>query len=115
MNADGSNETRLRPGDSDYVPSYSPAWSPGASRILFQTYSGGWEIYAMDTDGSNLNRLTFNEYFDESPAWSADGARIAFHTDRDGNFEIYAMNANGSGQTRLTFNETADKNPAWSP
>ncbi len=51
---------------------------------------------------------------DRDPAWSPDGNRIAFATDRDGNFEIYLMNADGTGQTRLTSHPAADRNPAWS-
>ena len=31
------------------------------------------------------------------PAWSADGQRIAFVSNRDGNFEIYVTNADGHG------------------
>ena len=38
------------------------------------------------------------------PAWSPDGRRIAFVSDRDGNFEVYVMNADGSGQRNLTRN-----------
>ncbi|MCH8226405.1 MAG: PD40 domain-containing protein, partial [Chloroflexi bacterium] len=49
------------------------------------------------------------------PAWSPDGARIAFYSFRDGNGEIYTMNADGSNQTRLTFNDSSDWYPAWSP
>ena len=51
---------------------------------------------------------------EESPAWSPDGSRIAFMSDRDGNFEIYVMNADGSGPTRLTKNPESDAYPVWS-
>ena len=34
-------------------------------------------------------------------AWSPDGTKIAFTSDRDGNFEIYVMNADGTNPTRL--------------
>ncbi len=36
------------------------------------------------------------------PAWSPDGRKIAFVSDRDGNSGIYLMNTDGSGQRRLT-------------
>jgi TolB protein len=36
------------------------------------------------------------------PAWSPDGRRLAFGSDRDGDLEVYVMNADGSGQRRLT-------------
>ena len=39
------------------------------------------------------------------PAWSPDGAKIAFISDRDGSSEIYIMDADGSNQTRLTETE----------
>ena len=49
----------------------------------------------MNADGSGVTRLTYNDVNDLSPAWSPDGRRIAFSSDRDGNFEIYVMNAAG--------------------
>ena len=36
---------------------------------------------------------------DGSPAWSPDGRRIAFYSERDGNADIYVMSADGSGVT----------------
>lgn len=48
-------------------------------------------------------------------AWSADGRRIAFMSERDGNPEIYRMNADGSAPTRLTFDPAVDADPTFSP
>ena len=60
-------------------------------------------------------RLTDNDAFDAAPAWSPDGRRIAFDSDRDGNWQIYVMNADGSGVTSLTDNDAPEGFPAWSP
>jgi len=50
------------------------------------------------------------------PAWSPDGSKIAFMSDRDGgDIEIYVMNADGSHQTRLTNSPGRDAHPSWSP
>ncbi len=69
----------------------------------------------MNADGSGVTNLSNHRADDFGPAWSPDGSRIAFSSDRDGNFEVYVMNADGSGQTRLTDNPGIDTNPAWSP
>ena len=54
--------------------------------------------------------------FDGDPAWSPDGSKIAFTSERDnGDREIYVMNADGSGQFRLTASPGFDENPSWSP
>src|SRR5438093_1118610 len=42
------------------------------------------EIYTMNPDGSQPVRLTHSFGADVEPAWSADGTRIAFHSERDG-------------------------------
>jgi Tol biopolymer transport system component len=69
----------------------------------------------MNADGTSVTRLTVNPTDDYDPAWSPDGKRLAFGSERDGNPEIYVMNADGTDVTRLTNNPAVDYQPAWSP
>jgi TolB protein len=69
----------------------------------------------MKADGSDVRRLTSGPGMDMRPAWSPDGKRLAFTSNRDGNYEIYLVNADGSGLRRLTHNPERDDYPAWHP
>jgi Tol biopolymer transport system component len=73
------------------------------------------EIFAVNSDGTDLTNLTKSPGADDTPAWSPDGSKIAFGSYRDGNWEIYVMNPDGSGPTRLTTDPTDDEQPVWSP
>ena len=64
---------------------------------------------------STFVRLTNNNAWDAGAAWSPDGKRIAFCSNRDGKVEIYVMNADGSDVKRLTNNLSDDFGPKWSP
>jgi len=98
-----------------YLP-MSPPPPMTCSRIAFDsTRDGNYEIYVMNSDGSNQTRLTNNSTNDARASISADGNKIAFGSNRDGNYEIYLMNADGSGQIRLTDNPADDFIPNFSP
>jgi Tol biopolymer transport system component len=65
----------------------------------------------MNADGSDKTNISDGPENDYDPAWSPDGARIAFssyrfHDNEDAasNQDIYTMNADGSDVTRLTDN-----------
>ncbi|MAF11216.1 hypothetical protein CMK11_12260, partial [Candidatus Poribacteria bacterium] len=61
--------------------------------------------------------LTLNAGFkDEEPAWSPDGAQIAFESERDGNNEIFVMQADGASPTQLTVTDVGSQDlPSWAP
>ena len=93
----------------------SPAWS-SSNRIAFTGMNDKqFDIYTIDSDGSNLRRLTHNQGKNEDPCWSADGRYIVFSSNRDGGYHLYIMNANGQNQRRITFLEGEETSPSWSP
>jgi len=77
---------------------------------------GRFQIYLIDAGGSEPVDLTGTPSFsNRAPAWSPDGTRIAFTSNREDGWEIYVMYADGSGVTRLTYDPEGADLPAWSP
>jgi Tol biopolymer transport system component len=76
----------------------------------------------MNVGSSGVKRLTRDFALDDQPAWSPDGARIAFVSTREPASvpgqawnAIYVMNADGSHVHRMTPLGVTDYSPAWSP
>ena len=72
MGADGSSAHQVSPPGGN---SQGPSFSPDGARIAFTAYfdrfndENGCEIYVVRTDGSDLRRLTNNDYCDYQPRW----------------------------------------------
>ncbi|MBQ11878.1 MAG: hypothetical protein CMJ45_10045, partial [Planctomyces sp.] len=101
----------------------NPAWSPDGTKITYQSFEhardnedqGGTEIYVMDVDGGNRVRLTDNSWRDDYPSWSADGGKVVFMSDSQGDEkeQIYVVDADGANLRQVTG--TGDNTaPAWS-
>lgn len=73
------------------------------------------DIYVVGADGKGLRQLTDDAYRDRHPVFSADGRRLAFHSDRSGRYDIWTIETDGSNLTQLT-KTTGDTTiePLWS-
>ncbi|MCH8062591.1 MAG: PD40 domain-containing protein [Chloroflexi bacterium] len=110
-NPDGVNEFQL----TDQLD-YSPVWAPGSRKIAFLSKRDGTpDIYVIDTETGDLQRITESEAEEYDVSWSPRGDRLLFVSDQDGSPEIYTISANGKGLQRLTHNTVKDVQPVWSP
>jgi len=75
-----------------------------------------FQLYGIERSNlAQLSKLTPDTTSASDPAFSPDGSRIAFVSQRDGNAEIYVMNADGTGSTRITNDPQADGRPSFTP
>jgi TolB protein len=93
----------------------SMALSPDGSRIAFaMDVAGNFEIFVMQSDGSQVTQLTNHPGLDLLPSWSPNGQKLVFARTRQdfSGIDIYVMDANGGNQTLLADN---GDNPRWAP
>ncbi|HMI87990.1 MAG TPA: PA domain-containing protein, partial [Polyangiaceae bacterium] len=83
-NADGSEPVQLTYLDA---ASFGPFWHPSQKRIVFASNYGDpkgreFDLFAVNIDGTNLERVTSAPGFDGFPMFSPDGHYLAFSSNR---------------------------------
>jgi len=87
---------------TDHDTDTAPAPSPDGRQVAFMSRrDGNWEIYLINSDGSNMRRLTDNPAEDGLPVWSPDGRVLAFASNRGEGWAVWAMLPNGLGLRQL--------------
>ena len=98
----------------------APAWSPDGRRLTFSTIAeparavdgkpiGQQDVWAIDADGTNRQRLTDGNWMNLTPVWSVDG-RVYFISDRGGHDAVWSVRA-PRGTPSIAGNDGADNDP----
>ncbi|PYT01974.1 MAG: hypothetical protein DMF63_03830 [Acidobacteria bacterium] len=101
----------------------APAYSPDGSKIAFASNrefgTSTFELYTMNSDGTDTKLVFGDRAMSVNPAWSADGKTLFFSNDREdgrvGNFEVFSVSIEGGPEKRLTHRRSFDVDPAVSP
>jgi len=115
---EGAGARRLTTGKGDVSPVFNPKTNGQIAWVSGRT--GLPQIYAMDVDGSNVQRMTDQGYA-VSPAWSPNGLLLAFAWVRNygpgvlGGSDIYLMDIASRQIIQLTHDGGRNDFPSWSP
>jgi hypothetical protein len=111
VNADGRGRAQLVTGPTDdRAPQFCDEDTLVFTRQLSPTSS---DVYAIDTNGSNLRRLTDHPAADSFPTCHPRGDRVAFISGRDGQPRIYEVRLDGSNLRPLADAPSLD--PDYAP
>lgn len=111
MDADGTNRVRLTSDGG-----FDPTWAPYGSTIVYRRLlaSDDGEIWIVNGDGTGARDLVNDpDFSDWGPAFSPDGTRIAYDSNRIVGLAIWVMDADGSAQHIIGMGH--GEYPSWSP
>jgi len=95
----------------------APAFSPDGRQLVVTLggIDGNLDIYTLDINSRQANRLTTNRAIDTEGSWSPDGRYIYFTSDRSGGPQVYRVSASGGTPERITFEGSYNARPRLSP
>jgi eukaryotic-like serine/threonine-protein kinase len=90
--------------------------SPDGAWLALWTSFPAEDLLLIRPDGSDLRQLTDDLARDRAPAWSPDGGRLLFVSNRSGKYEAWTIRPDGSGLTQIThLPDQPVLYPFWSP
>jgi Tol biopolymer transport system component len=102
---------------ADYA--YGPTVAAHGNGLAFRRFvvdTNIWKAPLSASDHSPPIRIISSTQADHEPAFSPDGRRIAFGSNRSGSAELYVSDADGSNPVQLTsLKNGSTGSPAWSP
>jgi hypothetical protein len=143
----GEGQTVIRQRDAegkevDLAPGWDPVWlplspaqtppgsEPGLTWLAYTaSLEGLSQVFVQQVPGGTGRPVTAEEVYAGQPSWSppgrersdaADGQRLAYVAEREGNWDIWLVSVGGEGASgaepvRLTDDPAMDWAPAWSP
>jgi TolB protein len=110
----GSRQTRRLTNVPEAIDT-GPSYAPDGARVVFESdREGTQQLYVMNADGSNVQRISFGNGRYSTPVWSPRGDYIAFTKQLMGRFLIGVMRPDGSGE-RILSEGFHNEGPTWAP
>ena len=115
MDADGSNKRQLTKGAAAHA---WPHWHPQGKALVVWSYDEATKTHAIkiiNSQSGEERTLVSNPEHLDRPAWSPDGAWLAYAALTDGNWDIWLIRADGEVKRQLTHDPQMETNPLWRP
>jgi serine/threonine-protein kinase len=92
-----------------------PRISPDGTRVALDVGGANRDIWVWNFEREVMTKITDGPTEDMMPAWSVDGKRIYFASDRDGVFNVFVRSADGSGPATRVYRGPDNHMPFSSP
>ena len=89
----------------------NPAVSPDGRSVAFTALG---DLWLLPVGGAPI-QITDDEAVEMDPAWSPDGAQLAFSSDRGGHMNLWIHDLRTDQDAQVTYERGAVSGAAWSP